>query len=117
MGRVENRNGLWYAKTVKSTDQTGEKEIVIELPVQEKEWRRLALIEAKAKDWEEKHPQKADSGYKILLAKYNETRIIRIKGKNVDDLDLEKVGNLIQKANEKSAKFNLKSFFKKLRKS
>ena len=32
------------------------------------------------------------------------SRTIRIKGKNVDDLDLEKLGNLIQQANEKTSK-------------
>jgi hypothetical protein len=55
--------------------------------------------------------------YRILLEKFRETRTIRIKGKNVDDLDLEKLGNLIQQANEKSSKVNLRGLFKSLRKS
>jgi len=40
-----------------------------------------------------------------------------IKGKNVDDRDLEKMANLIQQANERSSKVNLKGLFKSLKKS
>jgi uncharacterized protein (DUF111 family) len=54
---------------------------------------------------------------RIMLEKLRETRTIRIKGKNVDDLDLEKLGNLIQQANKKSLKVNLRSLFKNLKKS
>jgi len=51
------------------------------------------------------------------LEKFRETRTIRIKGKNIDDLDLETLGNLIQQANEKSSKVNLRGLFKSLKKS
>jgi hypothetical protein len=54
---------------------------------------------------------------RIVLEKLRETRTIKIKGKNVDDLDLEKLGNLIQQANEKSSKVNLRSLFKSLKRS
>jgi hypothetical protein len=39
---------------------------------------------------------------------------IQIKGKNVDELDLEKLENLIQQANQRSFKVNLKGLFKGL---
>ena len=50
-----------------------------------------------------------------IIEKFNETRTIKIKGKNVDDLDLEKMANLIQHANEKSSKVNLKGMLKRLK--
>ncbi len=53
--------------------------------------------------------------YETIIEKFNETRTIKITGKNVEDLDLEKVANLILQANEKSSKFNLKKKLKKLK--
>jgi hypothetical protein len=50
-----------------------------------------------------------------IIEKFNETRTIRIRGKNVDDLDLEKFGNLIEQANSKSSKFSLKGIIKGLK--
>jgi len=50
----------------------------------------------------------------VTFETLKETRTIRVKGKNVDDLDLEKLGKLIQQANEKSSKINLKGLLKKL---
>ena len=55
--------------------------------------------------------------YRTFLEKFNETRTIRIVGKNVDDLDLEKLGELIRQATEKSSKFNFRGLFKGLKKS
>jgi tRNA pseudouridine-54 N-methylase len=55
--------------------------------------------------------------YRTILDKYNDTRTIRIKGKNVDDLDLEKTANLIQQANARASKINLRGLFKNLRKT
>ena len=49
------------------------------------------------------------------MKKFDETRTIRITGKNVDDLDLEKVANLILQANEKSSKLNVKKLIKKFK--
>ena len=42
-------------------------------------------------------------------------RTIRIKGKNIDDIDLEKLGNLIEQATSKISKFNFSSVLKKLK--
>ena len=39
---------------------------------------------------------------------------VKIKGKNVNDLDLEKIKNLIEQANKKSSKINLKGKLKKI---
>jgi len=117
MGRVESQHGTWRVKTGEQTIKPLEKEIVIELPMPKNQWRRMALTEALAKDWEEANLPKTANIYRIFLDKFMETRTIRIKGKNVDDLDLEKLGNLIQQANKKSLKVNLRSLFKNLKKS
>ena len=75
----------------------------------------MALLEALAKDCEEANLPKTANIYRIFLEKLRETRTIKITGKNVDNLDLEKLGNLIQQANEKSSKVNLKGLLKRLR--
>jgi len=116
MGKVYSEHGIWYAKTGEQTIKPLEKEIVIELPIPKKEWQRMALLEAFAKDWEEANLSETGNIYRILLEKFRETRTIRIKGKNVDDLYLEKLGDLIKQANEKSHKINLRSMFKSLKK-
>lgn len=116
MEKVESKNGIWFAKTVGQTIKPLEKEIVIELPMPKKEWQRMALLEAMDKDWKETFPE-TTSLYRICLEKLRETRTIKIKGKNVDDLDLEKLGNLIQQANEKGSKVNLRGLFKGLKRS
>jgi hypothetical protein len=54
---------------------------------------------------------------KTIIEKYNETRTMRIKGKNLDDLDLEKLGNLVQQATERSSGFSLKNILRKIQKS
>jgi biotin operon repressor len=116
MGRVESQHGTWRVKTGEQTIKPLEKEIVIELPMPKNQWQRMALLEAMDKDWKGTFPE-TESIYRILLEKFRETRTIRIKGKNVDDLDLEKLGNLIQQANEKSSKVNLKGMLKSLKRS
>jgi hypothetical protein len=50
-----------------------------------------------------------------LLEKFDEARTIKIKGKNVHELDLEKIAVLIKQANEDSSKFNLKGILKRLK--
>ena len=116
MGKVYSEHGTWYAKTGEQTIKPLEREIVIELPIPKKEWQRIALLESLAEIFDD--PEKETKGiYRILLEKFRETRTIRIKGKNVDDLDLEKLGNLIQQANKKSSKVNLRGLFKSLKKS
>jgi len=116
MGKVYSEHGTWYAKTGEQTINPLEREIVIELPLPKKEWQRIALLESLAEIFDD--PKRKTKGiYRILLEKFRETRTIKIKGKNVDDLDLEKLGNLIQQANKKSSKVNLRSLFKSLKKS
>lgn len=116
MGKIESQHGTWHTKTGEQTIKPLEKEIVIELPLPKSEVQRMVLLEHFANDWEEDFPN-SESIYKTMLEKLRETRTIKITGKNVDDLDLEKVANLIQQANEKSFSFNLKRVFKSLRKS
>ncbi len=114
MGRVENEHGIWRAKTGEQTIIPLEKEIVIELPMPEKHWQRMAMLESMAKLFHDPE-QKNVNTFEIALEKLKETRTIRIKGKNVDDLDLEKLGTLIQQANKKASKVNLKGLLKTLR--
>lgn len=81
------------------------------------QWQQVALLEMLARDCEEHEFPRVAELYRIPLEKLKETRTITIRGKNVDDLDLERLGNLIQQANEKSSKINLKGLLKKLKKS
>jgi len=115
-GRVENRNGLWYPKNGAQIIKPLEKEIVIELPIPKNMWANIAVLEAHAKYVEDLVPGGA-MVERTLIEKFNETRIIRISGKNVEDIDLVKIGNLIQQANQKSSMFNLKGLFKGFKKS
>jgi len=116
MGKVEDERGIWHAKTGEQTIKPLEKEIEIELPIPKNEWQRIALLEAMANDWAENFSETSNV-YRIFLDKFKETRTIRIKGKNIDDLDLEKLGNLIQQANEKSSRVSLRGLFKSLKRS
>jgi DNA-binding transcriptional MocR family regulator len=116
MEKVESKNGIWFARTVEQTIKPLEKEIEIELPMPEKEWQRMALLEAMDKDWKGSFPE-TTSLYRICLEKLRETRTIKIRGKNVDDLDLEKIGKLIQEANQKSSLFNFRRLFKNLKRA
>ena len=115
MGKVESEHGIWRAKTGEQTIKPLEKEIVIELPLPKDQWRQIALLEILAKDCERENFAETAKTYRILLETLRETRTIKITGKNVDTLDLEKLGNLIQQANEKSSKVNLKGLLKSLR--
>jgi biotin operon repressor len=114
-GRVESRNGLWYAKTGEQTIKPLEKEIVIELPLPKRQWQQEVLLEHTVKTFGAENDP--DNIFKISLDKLKETRTIKIKGKNVDDLEMEKLAELIKQANERSSKINLKGLFKKLKKS
>lgn len=55
--------------------------------------------------------------FRIAHEKLNETRTTRIKGKNVDDLNLENLGKLIRQANENSLKVSSRGSFKSLKSS
>ena len=114
-GRVENQHGTWRA-TMEEHPKPLEKEIVIELPLPRKECQRMALLEEMAQIFHEPD-QKTANFAEILLEKFRETRTIRIKGKNVDDLDLEKAASFIQQANEKSSKVSLKGLLNSLKRS
>jgi Mn-dependent DtxR family transcriptional regulator len=116
-GKVESHQGRWLAKTGEQTIKPLEKEIVIELPMPKNQWREVATLEAEAKYLEDLALLKTAEMIKIFLGKFKETRTIKITGKNVDDMDLEKLGSLIRQANQKSSLFDFKGLFKKLRKS
>ena len=115
MGKVENGQGIYRVKKGEHTIQPLEKEIVIELPMPKDQWQRMALLESMAKDWEGMDLPEDGNLYRISLEKLRETRTIRVKGKNVDDLDLQKIANLIQQANEKSSLLNFRGLFKSLK--
>lgn len=117
LGKVENRNGMWYVKTGEQTIKPLEKEIVRELPMPRNQWHRMATVEAQAKELESVGLQDIAESVRIFVERFRETRIIRITGKNVDNLDLEKLGNLIKQANQKSSKVNLRGLFKSLKRS
>lgn len=114
-GRAESRNGLWYPKAGAQTIRPLEKEIVIELPMPKNKWFDVARLQVHADYMEGLGMSGVADMEKTIIEKFNETRRIRITGKNVEDLDIEKVGNLILQANEKSAKVSFKRFLKNLK--
>jgi sugar-specific transcriptional regulator TrmB len=106
MGKVESDQGIWRAKTGEQTIKPLEKEIVIELPTPKNQWHNIARLDVHAKYMDNIGLHEIAKWDRTFIEKFNETRTIRIKGKNVDDLDLEKLGNLIQQATKKSSKFS-----------
>jgi len=112
-GKVESKHGKWYAKIGEQMIKPSEREIEIELPIPKNQLESIMLLELLAKRCE-KEPETANI-FRIILETLRKTRTIKIKGKNIDDLDLEKLGNLIQQANKKSSKVNLKGLFKSLK--
>lgn len=117
MKKAESEQGVWCAKTEKQTSKQSEKEIVIELPIPTNRWTDLALLEILEEDLEEEKFLKTARMYRIFLEKEKQTRTIRITGKNVDDLDLEKLTNMIQQANDKASKLNLRGLLKRFKRS
>jgi hypothetical protein len=117
MGKIENKHGMWSAKTGEQTIKPLEKEIVIDLPLPKNKWADIARLQVHA-DYEESIglPELAKMK-RTIIEKFNETRTILIRGKNVDDIDLEKIGNLIQLASNKSSLFNLRGLFKGFKRS
>jgi hypothetical protein len=115
MGKVENTGGMWRAKTGEQTIKPLEKEIVIELPTPKNQWYNIARLDVHAKYMENMGLSEIAKWDRTFIERFNETRTIRIKGKNVDDLDLEKLGNLIQQATKKSSKFSWGRIFKGLK--
>jgi AcrR family transcriptional regulator len=117
MGKIENKHGIWYSKAEEQTIKPLEKEIVIELPMPKDKWYDIALLEAYTAHLEDVGFQEVANITRTFLEKFNETRIVKIKGKNVDDLDLEKIANMIQQANEKSSSVKWKRLSKILKKA
>jgi DNA-binding transcriptional regulator LsrR (DeoR family) len=117
MGKVENTGGMWRAKTGEQRIKPLEKEIEIVLPMPRNKWADAARLQVHADYADEVGFHGIAKMEKTILEKFDETRTIRIRGKNVDDIDLEKIGKLIEQASEKSYKFSFKGLFKGLRKS
>jgi DeoR/GlpR family transcriptional regulator of sugar metabolism len=115
MGRVESDQGIWRAKTGEQKIKPLEKEIVIELPIPKNQLNYVARLAAYNVHLERIGYSGIVEINKAILEKFDEARTIRIKGKNVDDLELQKIGNLIREATAKSSKFNLRGLFKSLK--
>jgi predicted transcriptional regulator len=114
-GLIENDQGRWRVSTTGQKIQPLEKEIVIKLPIPKSEERRMILLKNSASLFGRVND--ADNIFKISLEVLEETRTIRVIGKNVDDLDLEKISGLIQQATESSYKAKFRKLFKKVAKS
>jgi hypothetical protein len=117
MGKVENRHGAWRVRAADQTAKSVEKQITIELPIPRDHFQFVTAIDLLAKDAEDEGFPRLVETYRTVLENYNRTRTIVVKGKNVDDLDLEKAATLIQQANEKSSKINLRGLLKNFRRS
>ncbi|WNZ28927.1 MAG: hypothetical protein IAX21_09845 [Candidatus Bathyarchaeota archaeon] len=116
MGKVTSDQGLWKAKTGEQTIKPLEKEIVIELAVPEDKVKDMARLEIIANTLEElDYHLESEKIVRPIIETFNKARTITIRGKNVDELDLEKVANLIKQANERTSNFNLKGILKKLK--
>jgi predicted ArsR family transcriptional regulator len=116
-GKVESDRGIWSAKTKGQPTQTcqpSEKEIEIELPLPRKMLQPITALELVAREYEQYDDPELGALYRTIIEKERETRTIRIRGKNVDDLDLQRIGNLIQQAQDANSNFKLDGFFKKL---
>jgi DNA-binding MarR family transcriptional regulator len=112
MGKVESQHGLWVAKTGEQTIKPIEKEIIIELPMPKDKWADIARLQVHADYLESLGWNETAQIEKTLIEQFNQTRRIRIIGRNVEDIDMEKVGNLILQASEKSSKVSFKRFLK-----
>jgi hypothetical protein len=117
MGKIKNEHGRWLATTGEQTIKPLEKEIVIELPIPKNQWPNVALLDIMAKDCELHNLHGVADLYRTTLEYYNKTRTIKITGKNVDDLTLEKLESLILQADEKSSKVSFRGLFKNLKRS
>jgi len=117
MGKVYSDQGFWKATNEEEqTIKPLEKEIVIVLPPPEDKLKDIARLKIIANTLEELdyHPE-SEKIVRPLIETFEKARTITIRGKNVDDLDLEKVVKLIQQANERTSDFNLKGILKKLK--
>jgi DNA-binding Lrp family transcriptional regulator len=109
-GLIEGDQGRWKVSKAGQNVQPLDKEIVIKLPLPRNEWQRLVLL----KDASTKFSaRREDNIFKQSLDALEETRTIRITGKNVDDLNLQRISELVKEATESSYKVKLKNIFKK----
>jgi len=109
-GLIESDQGRWKVNTAGEKVQPLEKEIVIKLPLPRSEWQRMVLL----KDASTKFSAgREDNIFKQSLDALEETRTIRVTGKNVDVLDLQKISELVKEATESSYKVKLRNIFKK----
>ena len=115
MGKVYSDQGLWKATTGEQTIKPIEKEIVIKLPLPEKKFPDIARLAVLIKELRRSKLSMSAEILETIMETFNETRTIKITGKNVDELDLEKMADLIQEANEKSSNVNLKGMLKKFK--
>jgi hypothetical protein len=115
MGKVESEQGLWRTTTGEQTIMPLEKEIVIELPIPEKKFPDIARLQILADSMKDSGLSMSAGMIETIIETFNKTRTIKIKGKNVDDLDLEKIAVMIQQANEKNSKVNMKGMLKRLK--
>jgi DNA-binding MarR family transcriptional regulator len=115
MGKVESQHGLWVTKTGEQTIKPLEKEIIIELPMPKNKWFDVARLQVHANYMQGIGFSGVADIDKTIIEKFNETRRIKITAKNVSDLDIEKVSNLILEANEKSAKVSFKRILKSVK--
>jgi hypothetical protein len=112
-GLIESDQGKWRVSSTAQRVQPLEKEIIIKLPLPKKELNRAVLIESTSKLFDDD----PDSPVRILRDKLEETRTIRIIGRNVDQLDLQKVSELVKQATENSYKAKFKNLFTKPKKA
>jgi len=115
-GKVESDQGIWKAKTEEQTIKPSEKEIVIELPLPKNKLQGMVGLKVFANSSKDLNLTIPTKMLETIIETFNETRTIKIRGKNVDDLELAKIVDLIKEANEKSSKINLKNPLKKLKK-
>ena len=116
MGKVESDQGIWHAKTGEQTIKPLEKEIEIKLPIPKNQLQYIAKLAAYNVHLERLGLSGIVEMNKAVLEKFDEARTIRIKGKNIDDLELQKIDNLIREATARSSRFNLRGLFKNLKK-
>jgi DeoR/GlpR family transcriptional regulator of sugar metabolism len=116
MGQVESDQGIWHAKTGEQIIKPLEKEIEIKLPIPKNQLQYMAKLAAYNVHLERIGLSGIVEMNKAILEKFDEARTIRIKGKNVNDLELQKIDNLIREATARSSRFNLRGLFKNLKK-
>jgi biotin operon repressor len=117
-GQVESKHGLWYPREIvekitNSKKNSTEKEIIIRLPLPKSDVNRMILLD----NADQHFSSRRDNIYRKSIDRLEETRTIRIIGKNVDDLELQKIAEVVKEATESSYKNWFRNPFKKSKKS